>query len=134
MLNALAMMVVLLVGIYLIALGGAAWWFPERARRFLAGFASSAFTHYMELASRLLAGWALLHHAPEMRFSRLFVLVGWLLVLTTAALVAVPWRLHHRFARWAVPIATGHLRLVALASVLLGSVVVASVILGAGPP
>ncbi len=133
MLNALAGLVVLLVGVYLIALGVAAWWFPAHARRFLAGFASSALSHYLELGLRLIAGGALLLYAPQMRFSHLFELLGWVLVLTTAALVAVPWRWHHRFAQRAVPIATAHLGLVAVASALFGAVVVASVILGAGP-
>jgi hypothetical protein len=130
MLNVFAMLVVLLLGIYLIALGVAAWWSPDRVRRFLGSFASSAAIHYAEMTLRLLAGWALLWSAPQMLFSRLFLVCGWVLVLTTISLAAVPWRLHHRFARWAVPIATRRLGLVAVASMLFGGGVVASVILG----
>ncbi|HLM66696.1 MAG TPA: hypothetical protein VK358_04170, partial [Longimicrobium sp.] len=99
---------------------------------FLGGFASSARTHSLELALRLGAGGAMVVYAPGMRFPDTFAFVGWMLVITTAALAAVPWRWHQRFARWAVPQALPHLKLVGAASILLGSLVLASVILGPG--
>lgn len=130
MLDSFAMLVVLLAGTFLLFLGVAAWWYPDHVRRFLGRFAGSAAAHYLEMTLRLVAGWALVRYAPSMLFSRLFLVFGWILILTTAALVAVPWRLHHRFARWAVPIATRRLGLVAVASVLLGGFIVGSVLLG----
>jgi hypothetical protein len=72
-------------------------------------------------------------YAPSMRFSAAFGVVGWVLVITTAALLAVPWRWHRRFARWAVPQALPHLRLIAAASLLFGGLVLGAVILGPSP-
>jgi hypothetical protein len=132
MIHLLAGAVVLLTGAYLIGLAAVSLSAPARAARFLGGFASSARTHYVEMALRLSAGGAMVIYAPGMRFSDAFALVGWMLVITTAALLAVPWRWHHRFARWAVPQAIPHLRLVAAASILLGTLVLGSVILGPG--
>jgi len=130
MIDLLALALVLLTGLYLIGLGAVSLFHPARAARFLGGFASSARTHYIELVMRLSAGGALVVYAPRMRFSGAFALAGWVLIVTTAALLAVPWRWHHRFARWAVPQAIPHLRLIAAASFLFGGLVLACVILG----
>ena len=133
MISLLASILVLLTGIYLIGLAVVLWLSPVRATRFLGGFAGSAFTHYLELVLRLIAGGAILLYAPRMLFSGFFVIVGWVLVVTTVGLFAVPWQWHHRFARRAVPYATRNLRLVAVASFAFGVFVLASVVLGGGP-
>jgi hypothetical protein len=130
MIDLLALALVLLTGLYLIGLGAVSLFAPARATFFLEGFASSARAHYVELVLRLGAGVALVTYAPRMRFSAAFALGGWVLVVTAAALLVVPWRWHHRFARWAVPQAIPHLRLIAAASFLFGSFVLACVILG----
>ena len=132
MINLFAAILVLLTGLYLIGLAAALLLSPARASRFLGGFASSNFTHYMELVLRLIAGGAILLSAPGMLFSCFFVILGWILVVTTVGLLAVPWQWHRRFARWGVPYATRNSRLVAAASFVFGGFVLASVILGGG--
>jgi uncharacterized protein YjeT (DUF2065 family) len=127
--NLLASILVLLTGLYLVGLAAGLLLSPVRATRFLGGFASSAFTHYLELLLRLIAGGAFLLYAPQMLFSGLFVAFGWIVVLTTVGLFAVPWRWHRRFAQWGVPHATRNSRLVGIASFVLGGIVMASVIL-----
>jgi len=59
-----------------------------------------------------------------MLFSDLFVIFGWILVVTTIGLFAVPWRWHRRFAQWGVPSAARNLKLVAGASFVFGGFVV----------
>jgi len=132
MINLLASILVLLAGFYLIGLAGLLLVSPARGKRFLSGFANSAFTHYFELAIRLIAGVAILLYAPRMLFSGFFVILGWVLVMTTVGLFAVPWQWHRRFAQWGVPYATRHPRLLAVASFVFGGFVLASVILGGG--
>jgi uncharacterized protein YjeT (DUF2065 family) len=132
MINLLASILVLLAGFYLISLAGLLLVSPARGKRFLGGFASSAFTHYLELAIRLIAGVAILLYAPQMLFSGFFVILGWVLVMTTVGLFAVPWQWHRHFAQWGVPHATRHLRLIAVASFVFGGFVLASVMLGSG--
>ncbi|HZG52598.1 MAG TPA: hypothetical protein VEZ40_10725 [Pyrinomonadaceae bacterium] len=133
MINLLASIVVLLTGFYLVGLALVLLLSPARATRFLGGFAGSAFTHYLELVLRLIAGGAILLYAPRMLFSGFFVIVGWVLLVTTVGLLAVPWQWHHRFARRAVPYAIRNLRLVAVASFAFGVFVMASVVLGGNP-
>ena len=65
-----------------------------------------------------------------MLFPGFFIILGWVLVMTTVGLFAVPWQWHRRFARWGVPYATRHLRLLAVASFAFGGFILASVILG----
>ena len=132
MINLLASILVLLTGLYLIGLAVVLLLSPARATRFLGGFASSAFTHYLELALRLIAGGAILLYAPQMLFSGFFVILGWILVVTTVGLLAVPWQWHQRFAQWGVPYATRSSRLITVASFVFGGFVLASVILGGG--
>ncbi len=127
-----ARLVVVLVGCYLLALGLVAWMAPARAERFLGGFAGSARAHYLELSLRLVAGWAVLASAPHMLFPGFFTLFGWVLLLTTAGLFAIPWRLHRRFAEWGVPRAMRHLKLVAVASFALGGLIIACLVAGRG--
>jgi hypothetical protein len=128
MINLIALILVLLMGLYLIGLAVVLLLSPERGTRFLGGFASSASTHYLELVLRLMAGGAILLYAPQMRFSGFFVIFGWALVVTTIGLFAIPWQWHHRFAQWAVPYATRNLRLVTVVSLIFGGFILASVI------
>jgi hypothetical protein len=90
MINVLALVLALLTGLYLIGLAVLVLLSPARATRFLDGFASSAFTHHLELMLRFIAGGAILLYAPQMLFSGFFVVIGWVLVVTTVGLFAVP--------------------------------------------
>ncbi len=118
--HTLAHVVVVLTALYLIALGIAALFIPSRAARFLGGFAHSAGAHYAELVVRLLVGGAFIVNAPLMQFAEVFNVFGWVLVVTSAVLLAIPWRLHRRFAEKAVPRAMRYVKLVGLASLAFG--------------
>ena len=123
MIELLAPAVVLLAGLFLACLGGASLAAPASARRFLLGFATSPALHYLEQALRLIVGGAFVLHAPAMRFSLVFTVFGWVMVLTTAMLVLVPWRWHRHFAQQAVPQALRFLPLLGLASLGLSGLV-----------
>jgi hypothetical protein len=127
MIEALAFAVVVLTGLYFMALAGVSFFQPALANRFLHGFAASALAHYAELFLRLLAGGAFVLHAPRMLLSQAFSLFGWVLLVTTALLLLVPWRWHHRFAQLVVPRASGHITLLGLASLAIGGLILAAV-------
>jgi uncharacterized protein YjeT (DUF2065 family) len=112
--------------LYLVAFAATALLAPSRAAGFLLGLAGTARAHYLELALRGLAGAALVWQGPRMHFGSAFSGLGWLLVLTTAGLALVPWRWHRAFAQRAVPYALRHLRLLGLASLLAGGLVLAA--------
>jgi hypothetical protein len=135
MLHTLTLGIVLLAALYFVLLGAVALLAPARAARFLLGFAGTARTHYLELALRCVAGGAFVLQAPQMRFAGAFALFGWILLLTTAGLIAVPWRWHRALAQRVVPHATRHLPLVGVASLVLGGLVLAAALAGdAAPP
>ncbi len=130
MVNLLASILVSLTGLYLIGFALITLLSPARAKRFLGGFASSASTHYLELVLRLIVAGAILLHARQMLFSDFFVIFGWILVVTTVGLFAVPWQWHQRFARWGVPLASRNLKLIAGGSFVFGGFVIAAIIFG----
>jgi len=130
MIKLLATILVWFTGLYLIGFAVVMLLSPAQAARFLGRFASSAFTHYLELVLRLIAGVAILLFAPKMLFSNFFVIFGWILVVSTVVLFAVPWQWHQRFAQWGVPYATRNLKLVGGASLVFGGFVIAAIILG----
>jgi hypothetical protein len=126
-LQTLALVVVLLSGLFLVTLGAATMLTPVRAAGFLLAFAATARTHFLELAIRAVAGGAFIVHSPRMPFPTVFGVFGWTLLLTTAGLAILPWRWHRAFALRAVPYATRHLALVGVGSLLLGGIVLAAV-------
>lgn len=127
MLSALATAIVFISGLYLIWLGALSLIRPDRASRFLLGFATSARGHYFELLVRMLVGVAFVVEAPRLALAASFSIFGWLLVGTTAFLFLVPWQWHQRFAAIAVPHAIRNLWLVAVVSLLLGACILAAV-------
>jgi hypothetical protein len=116
-----AAVVVVGFGLLLIVLAGVAFAKPVIAERFLMHFASSARTHYVEQIFRLLIGAALVVLSPTMWQPTMFWLVGWAIVVSSAALMCVPWRWHHRFGKRLLPIVVRHLRLYAVGSLAFGA-------------
>jgi hypothetical protein len=126
----LASFVVVAFGLLLVALTGVAFAKPAIAERFLMRFASSARTHYVEQVFRLLIGAALVVLSPAMWQPNTFWLVGWAIVVSSAALMCVPWQWHHRFAERVRPIVVRHLRLYAVGSFAFGALLLYGVFAG----
>lgn len=117
----LAGIVVIASGLWLVGLAASVVFAPARAARFLTGFAATARAHYTEQLLRLIAGAAIVVFAPQMRFPDLFGIFGWVVIITAAALLVLPWRWHHRFGQWAIPLAIRHIKLYAIGAFLLGA-------------
>lgn len=124
-----AVVVLLLAGAYLLGLGIATATHPEQVRRFLSAHASSARTHFIELVVRMVVGVALLVASPRMHGSAAFRVAGLVLAGTTIVLAVLPWRVHHRFAAWSVPIASRRLLLLGVGAVGAGVVLLAALLL-----
>ena len=107
-------------GLFLIGLAVMAGIRPALVRRFLLSFAGSARAHYTEMTLRLFAGAALTGFASSMWYPDVFTVFGWVLILTTAGLMLIPWQWHHKFAEWSVPRAIQYLGLFAAVSFSLG--------------
>lgn len=117
----LATGLVTLLGLFLVALGVAACTRHTAAGALLAGFAGSAFNHYAELAVRLAFGWALILASPNLSGPTWLAGAGWVLLVTSAPMLLVPWKLHRSFARLAVPRAPFALRGMGVVSVCCGA-------------
>lgn len=113
-------MVIAAAGVGLLAMAVLCVAAPDKARRLLGGFASSARAHYLELAIRLVAGAALVLFSPSMHLSEIFRLFGWVIIVTSIALLFIPWRWHQRFAGRVVPIVNQYLVLYAVGNLALG--------------
>lgn len=111
---------VLATALYLLVLGGAALARPALAETFLGGFVSSATTHFLEIALRILAGLSLVLAAPQMQGTPIISTLGWILIGTSLVLAVLPWRFHRRFAVWSVPRATQHLPAIGIVSTAAG--------------
>lgn len=122
-----ALALVVATGVYLLLLGLVSLVWPDDARRVLAGFASSARAHFLELAARIAVGSAFILAAPQMRFPPVFAAFGWVLVGTTLVLLAVPWTWHRRFASWSVPLVTRNMTIFAVGPLVGGTVVLYAV-------
>jgi hypothetical protein len=55
---------------------------------------------------------ALVISAPRMRSGGVVAVFGWMVILTSLVLAVVPWRLHQRFAAFAMPHVFPRLRIV----------------------
>lgn len=130
MIKLVSVSVVAIAALFFVTLGITSILAPALVRRFLLGFADSPSKHYAELAVRFLVGGALLMAAPYVRWPVAFNLFGWVLIATTAGLLLIPWRWHHRFSQRAVPEALRFLPLLGGASILLGGLILLAVFLG----
>lgn len=130
MADVLASAVIVAAGLYLVVLGVGCFIRPNSSSKFLLGFASSGFFHYLELALRVVVGVSLVHASPGLSFPTIFNVFGWVLIVTSVAMFVVPWRWHQQFAQRAVPQALRYIKLLAVSSIALGVVLVASVVVG----
>ena len=120
MLLVVAKMVVAAVAIYFLLLGAIALVRPQSARAFLLGFADTSLKHYAELVARLIVGGAMLLVARDSAYPTALAAFGWILVISTAFMALMPWRLHHRFAQSAVPRVLRYLPLIGVSSLTMG--------------
>ena len=130
--NLVAAFVVVAFSLVLIAFTGVAFAKPAVAERFLMRFASTARAHYTEQIVRLLMGAALVVLSPAMWMSKMFWLIGWAIVISSAALMCVPWQWHHRFAERLLPIVVRHVRLCAMGPFAFGALLLYGVYAGGG--
>lgn len=125
-----AAMVVVAFALALVAFTGVAFARPGIAKQFLTRFASSARTHYAEQIVRLLVGASLVVYSPAMWQSRMFWVFGWAVIISSAALICIPWQVHRRLGERLLPLLIRHLKLYAAGSFALGAVLLFGVFAG----
>ena len=116
--------VVALAVLWLIGVAALSVFAPQKAARFLSGFASSARAHFLEQALRIIAGAGFILFASEMRYTDVFRAFGWILVVTSVLMLIMPWQWHQRFAGWVVPVVTRNLKLYGLGALMLAGLII----------
>ena len=130
--SVVAAVVVVVFGLSLITFTGVAFAKPERAARFLMAFATSARTHYTEQVFRILVGAALVVVSSSMWQPKMFWLFGWAIVVSSAALICVPWQWHDRLGERLRPMLVRHLKLYAVGAFALGVLLLYGFFAGGG--
>lgn len=115
-----AKIIVAIVAAYLIGLGAIALAHADTAKRYLLAHAASPLAHYLELSIRATCGWAILTMSPYVLVPGIFKMVGWVILISTAVLLVLPWRVHRNFAKWSVPQAVQYMNLIAIGSLVGG--------------
>ena len=119
--------VVLTYGLAFIAFAGAVFATPTRAERFLLLFASSARAHYVEMTFRMVLGACLVALSPDMWPTMMVRLLGWAIVISSAALTLMPWRLHARFGERVRPMLIRWIKVYAVGAFAFGCLLLAGV-------
>lgn len=118
----IAQFVVFAASSFLVVLALMAFLLPSKAVKFLDGFASSAQVHFIEMLLRLAVGVSLLTISKSMALSEIFYVFGWVLCITSALLILIPWQYHKKFADLVVPPLTNRVWLFGVLALPLGLV------------
>ena len=116
-------MLVIAGALFLVGLAVLIFASPRQADAFLRLFASSARAHYTEQVLRLLAGIGLILYAPHAAWASAFGILGWALIISSALLLILPWRLHQSFGERVIPAVIRYKIIYATGSLLLGTLV-----------
>ncbi len=95
-----ALIVIFAFALWLAVAGTAGIVRPAAARSWIGRFANSQRINIAEQAWRGLAGAALIVRAPLSGFPQVFGIAGWIMVVSAAALLVIPLRLHANYALW----------------------------------
>ncbi len=94
----IAKWVVILFGIFIIFIGFVMFINPKKARLTLRKAGSTNFINYVEITIRLIPAIALILYADFSKFPEAFKIFGWIMLITSLILYAVPRKMHHKFS------------------------------------
>ncbi len=120
MITTVAQWLVILSGIWLIAVSIFMFASPQTATRCLSKAASTNFINYLELTLRGIWGLALVQYAELSGFPEVFRIFGWFMVVTTAVLFFIPRKWHARYAVWSVKLIAPYMRIASPFSLAFG--------------
>ena len=99
-----------------------------KAIRFLNAFVKTPWHHFLEQTLRLIVGAALVIHAPSMKFSELFGVFGWIVIIPSLMLVGLPWRWHRSFAKKVIPTVIKFIQFYGILCLALGIFIIYSLV------
>jgi len=111
--------ILLATAVFLIGLGLVIFVAPERAKRFLSGFASTLSLNTLEALLRLLVGVSLAGFANNTGLPELVAYIGIFIAASAVVMLLLP-SVHKRFGEWAIPFALKILPAYGAGAILLG--------------
>ena len=101
---------------------------PKRARATLRKAGSTNFINYAEITIRMIPATALIIYADLSKFSEVFKVFGWFMLMTSLVLYFVPKHLHHNFSNKAADILKPfYFQLISPFSIIIGTIIIYSV-------
>ena len=94
----IAKWVVIFFGIFIIFIGFVMIINPKKARETLRQAGSTNFINYAEITIRLIPAISLILFADSSKFPEAFKLFGWIMLITSFILYAIPRKIHHQFS------------------------------------
>src|SRR5690606_30535371 len=94
----IAKWVVIFFGIFIIFIGFVMIINPKKARETLRQAGSTNFINYAEITIRLIPAISLILFADSSKFPEAFKLIGWIMLITSFILYAIPRKIHHQFS------------------------------------
>ncbi|SNT28313.1 hypothetical protein SAMN05421640_3165 [Ekhidna lutea] len=117
-----------LFGLYLILLLVITGVKKDAATRYFSTFASTAKAHYLEQIIRIAIGASLVVFSSKMLGSWYYNFLGWILICTSTLLMTIPWKVHHRFGKWAIPLVIKYVWVYSALAAALGITILVSII------
>ena len=94
----IAKWVIIFFGMFIIFIGFVMIINPKKARETLRQAGSTNFINYAEITIRLIPAISLILYADSSKFPEPFKLFGWIMLITSLILYAIPKKIHHKFS------------------------------------
>lgn len=118
---AIAKWIMILFGLFFIAIGFLMLFNPKKARAILRKAGSTNFINYAEITIRIIPAIGLILSANNSKYPDAFKIFGWFMLLTSFVLYFVPRQLHHNFSMKAANILKPiHFQLISPLSIVIG--------------
>lgn len=95
---ALAKVVIIIFGTFILLVGFIMLFKPEMARSILRKAGSTNFINYSEITIRMFPAIAMIAYADLAKYPKPFSIVGWIMFITSVILYFVPRTMHHGFS------------------------------------
>ena len=106
--------IVAIYGVIIVALGGITLVRPASMEGFITSFANSRKAHFVEMFWRLSLGVSLVLLSNHMWHPTLFLVLGWMIIVSSTLLLILPWRFHRSIGTRVIPMLVRFLRLYAV--------------------
>lgn len=90
--------VIIVFGTFIIFIGFVMLLNPNKARNTLRKAGSTNWINYAEITIRLIPALALILYSDLSKFPESFKIFGWIMLITSLILYAIPRKIHHRFS------------------------------------